>query len=473
VEEVNLLDFLEVLKRQWRVAALVVALVVAVAGLVTVFVLPRQYTASASLIIPDSRSSLPMSLGGAASTLPMLSFLSLGRPPSQWQIMSVLQSNTAAREVCEKLGLKRVYDVPDDYRAAETLKKGLRVTWTETGAISIIVTTVGTPRGLVAKSENDADVRKRAADIANAYIAVLREWLRDNAIDETTQRARDAERQRKRMQDESEKAQRALRDFKQTHGIVSLPDELQAQIKTYADLSAQLVATKAEADSARAAERSAASSASEYYAHPPEALPPAEAGAQVLGAQLAQARADLDDARAVYRDEHSTVRDLKQKVVALEKAYGQAQARAARAATSGLDPGLADLAAKAAGARARLSAIQAKLHGIESQFATAPELELQYGQLALQAETKRAIAEQLEIQATTQRVLFDSSDKFTVLDEAYPPFLRSRPKLKVNLMVAFVLGLFLGCAAAAVRDRRTRPRPAPTLAASPAQEAAQ
>jgi GumC protein len=465
MEETNLLDFVETLRRRWVTAAIVFVVVVAAGVAYSIFVAPRTYTANTQIIVTaDSRSSLSMAMMGAGGTanIPGLSWLNLARPQSQWQFMSVLCSETMRLEVAKKLDLKTEFRVRDDYHAAALLKNIAAPTWTETGTIAVSATCAGTPRGLFPDPNDDMEARKLAADIANAHIDVLREWLDENAIDETTRRARDAEAQLKRAKADAAEAQRALAAYKEEHGIVELSAQAQELIAAHAEASGLLVAAQGRLDAAQARLKHQKEAMSSIYDQPSSALP-ASPELAALQERLEAKRAELNAERQVYRAGHPNIIALEQELAALQTSYEEARTRAQRATDRGLAPTLVQLDAEVKAARAEVSRLESKLRKIEADLLKGPSMELGYRQLELEAKSKETMVGQFELQAMSQRVLAgDSASQFTVLDEAHSPITRTKPKLKVNLAVAMALGLFLGCVVVAVREMSARRRSRPT-----------
>ena len=476
MEEVNLLDFVDVLRRRWLALGIVFVLVVGVGGAYSILGIPRTYSACTSIIVTtDTRSGLSMAMmaSGATANIPGLSWLNLGRPQSQWQFMSILSSETMRRDVARKLNLAAAFGVPDEAYAAVVLKKSVAVTWTETGAIAISATCAGTPRGLFPSVDDDMETRKLAADIANAYIEVLEDWLRENAIDETGKQAESARKQLERAKGESRKAQEELAAYKEEHGIVELSSQVEQLIAEHTSASIELVAAQGVAKAAKAEYDTHRATLRDIYREPAGVLPPSPELADLEAAWQAK-EADWDAAKQIYTDEHQTVIRLRQEADALKAKYEQALARAGSAVAGGLDLTLVGLDAKVKAADARASTLQSKLRELEAELAKGPAMELEYGRLAMDAQSKEAIANQLSLQAASYTALAgDAASRFTVLDEAFVPLTRTKPKLKVNLAVAMAMGLFLGCVVVAFREmsarRRVRgpsaqadPAPAPT-----------
>lgn len=187
-EEINLLDLLIVLVRNKRMI-IGVTFIAAVLAAIVMVRKPNIYTGTVKILPPKSSQS------GAAGMLSQLSSLgSLGgamggafglKDPNAIYV-AMLKSRNIMEKVIQKFDLQKVYKT-------ETLTDTLLVL----GGVS----DVGVGKdGLIGVSVDDEDP-KRAADIANAYIAELNELVQTFALTDASQRRQYFETQMKPAKD--------------------------------------------------------------------------------------------------------------------------------------------------------------------------------------------------------------------------------------------------------------------------------
>jgi len=216
-------------KRNWKVL-LLATVGSGVAAALASLTLPNTYTAAA-LILPPSRpqsiaASVLGQLGGmAGSTAPSLGF----KDPAELYV-GILGSTTSANAVIERLGLDRVYGAKN--------RTGTR------GALLAHATfTIGRD-SMIRIAVKDTDP-KRAAAIANAFVAELNEQNSRLAITESAQRRLFFEREVGAERTALAEAEQHLAETQQRTGVVGLGDQAQAVIGSIAQIRARIAAQEA------------------------------------------------------------------------------------------------------------------------------------------------------------------------------------------------------------------------------------
>jgi uncharacterized protein involved in exopolysaccharide biosynthesis len=137
------------------------------------------FTAKTTLLPPTQQGSAS-ALIGSFGNLAGLAGASLGRTPSD-QYVSMLASRTIADRLVDEFGLLEVYGAQYRFHARDLLAANTRIlSDKKDGLISI---------------EVDDESPKRAADLANAYVRLLREMTSGLALTEAKQRRQFFERE--------------------------------------------------------------------------------------------------------------------------------------------------------------------------------------------------------------------------------------------------------------------------------------
>ena len=213
--------------RRWRLLTLLPALVGAVALGIS-FLLPPMFTANTVLLPPQQAQSAAASVlaslgalagavGGAAGS----------RSPGE-QYVALMQSTTLESRIITAFSLDKVYQTDYRFQTHKMLKERVQISADRrSGLINIIV--------------DDHDP-KRAADMANAYVAQLRTLTGELAITEAQQRRNFFEQQLQRTRERLTAAQRALQEsgFSQS----TLRAEPRSAADGYAKLMAELTSAE-------------------------------------------------------------------------------------------------------------------------------------------------------------------------------------------------------------------------------------
>lgn len=216
------------LVENWRLLAFS-SLAAGVVGLAAAFVVTPTFTARTSFIPPQQQGS------GAASALASLGALSSLAGAAMGGIKSpidqygaLLESTTVADHLIDRFHLLQVYDKKYRFEARRELAKNTRVG-------------IGRKDGLIAIEVDDSDPQ-RAADIANQYVAELRQMTGMLALTEAQQRRVFFESQLGQARDRLTKAQQALEASGFSESAVKA--EPKSAAEAYAKLKAQVTATE-------------------------------------------------------------------------------------------------------------------------------------------------------------------------------------------------------------------------------------
>jgi uncharacterized protein involved in exopolysaccharide biosynthesis len=241
-DEVNLLDYLRVLKKRGRMILGLCFVSVATAFVLSYFVLPKIYESTASILPPADPKG-----GGGLSTLLATSgaaqFLggALPFPSSNKDIfVAMLKSRTMADEVIRELDLLRVYGLQDSNTPMQSARGRLQ------GATNIRASR----EGVITVTVEDRDP-KRAADVANFYLATLDRLNRTLNLTEAGRNRAFIESRLKETERDLRRAEEDLRGFQERNKAVVLQDQAKAAVEGAAKLKGEIMAAEVQLEVVR------------------------------------------------------------------------------------------------------------------------------------------------------------------------------------------------------------------------------
>ncbi len=226
-EEADMVELLLVLARDKK-RILQITVAVALLAMIVAFLLPKMYTATATLLPPQQKqSALNLMLGqlGALASLGGASDLGLKNPADLF--VAMLQSRTIEDNLINQFDLRKVYWVKRYQDARKKLESHSDIVATKEGLISISVT--------------DRDPR-RAADIANAYVEELHNLNQNLAITEAAQRRLFYDQQLRAESEELSRAELALKQVEEKSGLLQPEAQGRTVIASVAEMRAQIAA---------------------------------------------------------------------------------------------------------------------------------------------------------------------------------------------------------------------------------------
>ena len=408
-------------------AALLMAVAVALAASL---LLPKRYTASASVVV-DVRSPDPVAATAPAAG-PMPSYM-----PTQ---LDIVASDRVAARVVQLLKLDQ--------------DPGMRQQWQETtegrGALEVWLAQ-GLQKKLKVKPGKDSDVINIAFDspdpvfaatVANAF---ARAYI-DINVELRTAPARQSaawfQGQGKVLREALEQAQSRISLYQQDHGIVATDEKLDSETARLSDLSAQLTVVQGQTADARSRAQSSQSI---------ESMPEVMQSTLITGLKgdIARQEAKLQEASKNLGPNHPQFQRMSAEIESLK----------AR---------LASEIQKIAGSFATASAVgrqkESQLQGaIEVQKRRLLEMKRQRDELGVlmrEGETAQKAYDEISRKLTQTSLEGQATQtNVAVLNPAVESLRPSFPNLPLNLLAALLAGMFLGVIAAFVqeiRDRRVR-----------------
>jgi uncharacterized protein involved in exopolysaccharide biosynthesis len=237
-DEINFLDYWRVIRRRWKIIAVIFLTSVVTAVVVSLLMTPIYQAKTTIMPIESSGSGVSAALRSLGS-LPFVGGMlpSVGRASAS-KLVAVLKSRTVAEDVIKALDLIKVL-FKEEPVEPPTLQDAIR-TLTE-GMTRI----ADDKKGLITVSVEYKDPRI-AADIANQYTVALQRFLSENALSTAKRNRILIEEQLKNVKEELREAEEVMKSFQTNKKIVAMDAQTEAAIKALAELKAQVMAKEVE-----------------------------------------------------------------------------------------------------------------------------------------------------------------------------------------------------------------------------------
>ena len=229
-------DFLEILLVLAREKKLIlqVTMGATILAAIMVFIIPKSYTATATILPPQQNQSVLSAMLGQLAGTQSLDLRDLGLKNPSDVFVAMLKSRTVEDALINRFDLRKVYRVKSYQDARKNLEKRSEIDPEKEGLISIAVT--------------DRDPR-RAADIANAWVEELRALNQNLALTEAAQRRAFFEQKLVAERNALSQAELALQQIEQQTGIIQPDAQTRALIGEVAEVRAQIAAKEVQLQS--------------------------------------------------------------------------------------------------------------------------------------------------------------------------------------------------------------------------------
>jgi succinoglycan biosynthesis transport protein ExoP len=423
-------QFLSVLRARWWVVALVLGLTVATTLIVSLL-LPRQYTATASVVVdfkPDPISAVMF--GGMAS------------PAFMATQVDIITSERVAQRVVRNLRLNESPQVRQQW-LDETGGEGTIEQWLSALFQKQLEVKPSRESSVINISYRAPDPRFAAA-LANAFMQAYIQTGVELRVDPARQYAGFFDTRAKEARDALEKAQSRLSAFQKANGIVATDERLDVENARLNELSSQLVMLQALASESGSRQAQANAGQGDRLS---EVLTNPIIGQ--LKADINRGEARLQELNTRYGDKHPLVVETKANLGELRSRLDAET----RKVTGGVGVSNNINRQREAEVRASLEAQRANVLRMKAVRDDGLVIlrEVESAQLAYQQLQQRINQTSLESQTTQSNV--------NVLTQAEPPLEASFPKIPLNVALALFLGLLLATGTALLlemMDRRVR-----------------
>ncbi len=421
---------LAVLRARWKIALLMFVLTVGVTLAVSLL-LPKQYTATASVVIdvkPDPVSA--MMYAGLAS------------PAFMATQVDIIQSDRVANRVVRNLKLAESPQVRQQW-LDETGGDGNIEVWLADSFSKKLDVRPSRESNVISVSYTAPDPRF-AAGLANAFVQAYIETSLELRVDPAKQYSTFFDKRGKEAREALETAQAKLSAFQREKRIVATDERLDVENARLNELSSQLVmiqAVAAESNSRQGqASGNSANQMQEVLSNPV---------INSLKSQMSSQEARLKELSARYGAAHPQVVELKANIAELQVKIAEETKRV----TGGVGVTSTINRAREAQLRASLTAQRTKVLDLKQVRDEGMVLarEVENAQRTYDSLMARSNQTSLESQTT--------QSNSNVLTQAVAPLLPSSPKVVLNTLLSVFLGALLALAAAfllELLDRRVR-----------------
>lgn len=423
-------QFLSILKARW-ISALVVMFLIVGTSVGISLILPKQYTATAAVIV-DVKSPDPI------AGMVLAGMMSPGYMATQ---VDIIGSDRVARRVVQGLGLTQNQELRSQWMEAtegrgdfeswiaQLLQKKLEVRPSRESNVINIGYTAPDP--------------KFAAGLANAYVRAYIDTSLELRVDPAKQYNTFFDARSKDLRDNLERAQIKLSSYQKEHNILATDGRVDIENQRLAELSSQLVTLQAlasESTSRSAQARTQADQMQDVINNP-------VIGA--LKADLSRQEAKLQELSARFGEAHPQVEELKASITGLRQRVDSETTRVSNSV------GITNTINKnrEADVRAALEAQRANVLKMKVQRDEISVLvrDVEAAQRAYDAVAQRQTLSSLESQTNLTNV--------SVLTPATEPANPSSPKIFMNIVLSIFLGGLLAISTVLIRellDRRVR-----------------
>ena len=416
-----------VLRARWRFAARVFLAVLILVVLVTL-VLPKEYVATASVVVQGKAD--PLSNSAAYPAL---------LPSDIATQVDIIESHRVAQRAVKLLKLDESQEMKDKWQRQG---KGDLVGWIADLVQKKVTVVPSKESDVIGISAKWGDA-KFAADLANAWAAAYIDTNIELKVDSAKQYASWFNEQSRTLRADLEAKEKRLSDFQNAAGIVATDDKLDVENARLQELSTELVQVQTQRQQSQSRQRQARGDAESL----PEVLQSPVIGN--LKASLAVAEAKRRDMATNYGKNYPDYKDVEAEIVGLRERIAQESERIAASigGTAQIDVRRED------DLKAALEAQKQRILDLKHQHDQVADYQndVNMAQKNLDAVSQRLAQSSLESQAQQTNI--------ELLAAAAVPTEASSPKLILNVLFGLFVGVVCGIGAALLReltDRRVR-----------------
>jgi tyrosine-protein kinase Etk/Wzc len=225
----SFIDFLYVIAKARNFLIIFIFIIVAFA-IIFALLLPKEYKASAS-VFPAEQSNMLSALSGISSLAKSFSPLSglsgLGGTSEVDRFIAILKSNSVQRRTIEQFNLRKVYDLEGEpfWKVQRELTGNLEFNIQDEGNLVISVF--------------DKDP-KLSADIANYLVELLNEINTELHVTNARASREFIEKRYFQNLDDLKRLEVEMKEFQIQHGVIAVPEQVEATLKAIAELYVEL-----------------------------------------------------------------------------------------------------------------------------------------------------------------------------------------------------------------------------------------
>jgi len=409
----TLQQFLLILRARWKVALLVFVLTVATTVTVSLL-LPKQYTASAAVVV-DVKSPDPV------SGLMLQGMMAPGYMATQ---VDIINSDRVAQAVVKNLRMDTSPAIQAQWQEA-TQGKGQLRDWLANLLQKNLDVKPSRESNVISINYTGADPEFAAA-VANAFAQAYMDVNLDLRVAPARQFAAFFDEQTKAARGKLEAAQQALSDYQQANGITSADERMDFETAKLNETSSQLTGVQAlTTDSSSKRQTAKADTIAEVMQSPL---------INGLKADIARLEAKLNESSGNLGKNHPQIQRTEAELATL-KAQLDAETRKI---TASIDTTYQVGKQREAQLQGALAAQKARVLQLNKQRDELNVLrrDIESAQRAFEIVSQRASQTNIESQTNQTNI--------AVLNPASPPPTPSKPRVLINVLASVFLGTLLG-----------------------------
>ncbi|MFH1453367.1 MAG: Wzz/FepE/Etk N-terminal domain-containing protein [Armatimonadota bacterium] len=449
LKEIDIKEYLKVLYKNRMVFFIVLSAIVFFTAVFTLLS-PKIYESETTVVFSGSGGGSVISFGGIS--LPMggsddkggsSSYSSFTNPllnkiATAGYVRIILESKKVRLGLADKLGLYDIYHIKSKERMLEFLRASTGISVNKNGLLTII-TRAKTPQ--------------LAADMANAYVDLVKDYNDNNKTGAAQRRRVFLEEQLKVKQKEMEDLNEKMKAFIAKHKIFDVDMYTQGIEHKKERLEMDIAQTEVEYDKFKNAlgnmKKELISELNLTHKDFSHVNPTMDNTLTKLREELVSKRVNLHLARKGRSDKHPVVVKLKSEIDTLENIYRQQVRKYIANLNSNFSKEFVNFQTNFFVVEARREALKESKKRFDKEMASLPDVILKYLDLKRQFEGKKMICAMFERDLESTRINeAQESPELEVLDIAVAPEKKSYPRVKQNLIMGFMFGAFFGLIAA-------------------------
>lgn len=242
-DEINLYDYYLVIKKRWKLIALIFFATIT-AAVIASLLMTKIYRAETTILpIQSGSSGRTASMVGELSNLPFVA--SMLPATSADKLVNVLESRTVRENIIKKLNLMSILFFEKWYHGIRKPPHSptLQDTIKKLGGMTNMRKD---RKGDLIRISVDFHDPELAARIANQYPIELQTFLSENALSLAKRTRIFLGERYHQAKEQLTGSEEALRDFQTEHKLVAMDEQTEAAIKAIAELKAQIMAKEVE-----------------------------------------------------------------------------------------------------------------------------------------------------------------------------------------------------------------------------------
>lgn len=235
----DLLAFFSLLYK-WRKFLIIQAIIISIVAITLALIIPKKFSASATMLSPDSQSLLgsilPMNMTRGLSGVLGQAGLSPNGDETN-TIMAIIYSTQLAEKTINKFNLAERFGATTFEEALESFKQLYVVELTEEATIKL---TLHLETDIFHPEENEKEVKNLVYEITKYMIDELDSIYNNLGTEKARYERIVIERRYDQNKEDLRNLENQLKEFSDSTGVIALPEQIQASIMAIADLESRI-----------------------------------------------------------------------------------------------------------------------------------------------------------------------------------------------------------------------------------------